>query len=109
MPMVRFLPPAEQRGDLMRMHALIVLAVGFLVAADDPNPLDILKKKAASEFNVHDRNGDGFLNQDEMPDQLKTELSKWDINRDNLISLDEYKFYYAARMQNRRNRDMPPS
>ena len=54
-----------------------------------------------SDFKLRDRNGDGYLNQDEMPDQLKTELTTWDTNRDNLISLDEYKNYFMARMQNR--------
>jgi hypothetical protein len=92
----------------MKAHALIVLAVSLLVAADDPRPMDALTRKALSEFNLHDRNGDGFLNQDEMPDDLKAELSKWDTNRDNLVSLDEYKYYYATRMHNRRGRGKQP-
>jgi len=53
-----------------------------------------------ADFNMRDRNGDGFLNQDEMPAQLRAELGKWDTNRDNLISLDEYKYFYTTtRMQ----------
>jgi hypothetical protein len=86
----------------MKMHALIILAAGLLVAADDPRPMDAVTRKALSEFNLLDRNGDGFLNQDEMPDDLKAELTKWDTNRDNLISAEEYKFFYAARAQSRR-------
>jgi Ca2+-binding EF-hand superfamily protein len=66
------------------------------------NPGLDLNQMAEADFNVRDRNGDGFLNMDEMPAQLKAELSKWDTNRDNLISLDEYKSYFAAAMQNRR-------
>lgn len=74
------------------------------------NPLDTLNQLAETEFKIRDRNGDGFLNQDEMPDQLKAELSKWDGNRDNLISLDEFKIYYVARMQSRRGgRDQGPN
>jgi hypothetical protein len=61
-----------------------------------------LDQDAAKDFRARDRNGDGFLNQDEMPDQLKAELGKWDTNRDNLISLDEYKLFYASQMQRRR-------
>jgi hypothetical protein len=68
------------------------------------NPVDMINQWAEADFKTRDRNGDGFLNQDEMPDQLKNELSKWDTNRDNLISLDEYKIYFAARMQTRGRR-----
>jgi Ca2+-binding EF-hand superfamily protein len=69
------------------------------------NPVDAINQWAEADFKRLDRNGDGFLNQDEMPEQLKTELSKWDTNRDNLISVDEYKVYFAAKMQTRRGRD----
>jgi hypothetical protein len=61
--------------------------------------MDSLDQVAQADFNLRDRNGDGFLNMDEMPGQLKSELSRWDSNRDNLISLDEYKRYYATVMQ----------
>src|SRR5262245_55974315 len=87
----------------MRLRALICLTFALVLAADDPAPLDTLRKKATGDFSLRDRNGDGFLNQDEMPEPLKSELSKWDTNRDNLISLDEYQFYYATRIQNRRD------
>jgi hypothetical protein len=96
-------------GSTMKLRTLIVLTASLVLAADDPAPLDILKKKAESDFILRDRNGDGFLNQDEMPNQLKAELSKWDTNRDNLISLDEYKFYYGTRIQNRRDGVYQPS
>jgi hypothetical protein len=86
----------------MRLYAFTIMAVTLLVAADEPNRVPALQRRADSDFALHDRNGDGFLNQDEMPDALKAELSKWDTNRDNLISPEEYKFYFAARAQNRR-------
>jgi hypothetical protein len=66
------------------------------------NPVDTLNQLAEADFNARDLNGDGFLNQHEMPDQLKSELNKWDTNRDGLISLDEYKAYYVANRMNRR-------
>jgi hypothetical protein len=37
-----------------------------------------------------------------MPAQLKSELSKWDKNEDNLISLNEFKAYFVALKQNRK-------
>lgn len=83
-------------------RALLIMVTIFLIAADAPKTVDVLRRRAESDFNFHDRNGDGFLNQDEMPDALKAELSKWDTNRDNLIDLDEYKFYYAEQRQRRR-------
>jgi len=63
-------------------------------------PFDV-NQMAEADFNLRDRNGDGFLNMDEMPEMLKADLSKWDSNRDNLINLDEYKVYFATVMQNR--------
>jgi hypothetical protein len=66
------------------------------------NPVDNLSQRAESDFYLRDRNGDGFLNMDEMPPDLKVELGRWDTNRDNLVSLDEYKAYYVARAQTRR-------
>jgi hypothetical protein len=83
-------------------RAIIILATALLIAADAPKPVDVLRQRAESDFNLRDRNGDGFLNQDEMPDELKVELSKWDTNRDNLIDLDEYKYYYGAQRERRR-------
>jgi hypothetical protein len=66
------------------------------------NPIDTIYQMAEAEFRFRDRNGDGFLNMDEMPPDLKADLSRWDTSRDNLISLDEYKVYFATRVQNRR-------
>jgi hypothetical protein len=87
----------------MRWRALLVLVVFAPAVHGQPNP-SALFKRAESDFNVRDLNGDGFLNRDEMPASLKAELSKWDTNRDNLISLDEYKYYYAAHALDRQSR-----
>jgi hypothetical protein len=53
------------------------------------------------EFKRLDRNDDGQLNDQEMPSQLKDELSRWDANRDNLINLEEFKFFFYNRYQER--------
>jgi hypothetical protein len=50
-------------------------------------------------FRRYDKNGDGLLNNDEMPDALKAEREKWDTNKDGFIDLNEFKAYAQARMQ----------
>ena len=54
---------------------------------------------AENFFRRLDRNGDGILNSDEMPEALKSEVEKWDANRDGFIDLSEFKTYFQARMQ----------
>ncbi len=76
--------------------------------AQGGNPMGNMDQTIEADFKLRDRNGDGFLNQDEMPDQLKAELTTWDTNRDNLISLDEYKAYSFAKMQSRRGQGNQP-
>jgi Ca2+-binding EF-hand superfamily protein len=49
-------------------------------------------------FRRYDKNGDGVLNYDEMPDNLKAEKDKWDTNKDGLIDLKEFKEYMKGRM-----------
>jgi Ca2+-binding EF-hand superfamily protein len=46
-----------------------------------------------------DKNGDGYLNNDEMPEQLRNELERWDTDRNRLIDLSEFKAYFQARVQ----------
>jgi Ca2+-binding EF-hand superfamily protein len=54
---------------------------------------------AESMFRRLDLNGDGLLNNDEMPESLRIERDKWDTNKDGFIDLNEYKAYFQARMQ----------
>ena len=68
------------------------------------NPVDQINQYAEFEFRRRDRNGDGFLNTDEMPKQLRDQLERWDTNKDGLISLDEFKAYYLASL----NKDEGP-
>jgi Ca2+-binding EF-hand superfamily protein len=56
---------------------------------------------AELEFQRRDRNGDGYLDSSEMPDELRAELNRWDTNRDGLIDVNEYKAWYEARRAQR--------
>ncbi len=72
------LPPGQQGG------------------AGGPPTLD---QRAEASFRRHDLNGDGVLNFDEMPPDLRAERDRWDTNGDGFIDLNEYKEYYKARWQ----------
>lgn len=50
---------------------------------------------AAQRFKQLDKNGDGYLNLDEMPANLKSVWKQYDTNNDGLIDLEEYKEFYA--------------
>jgi hypothetical protein len=54
---------------------------------------------AERRFKQFDRNGDGFLDDDEMPPDLKAQKEKWDTNHDGKIDLNEYKAFFAARVR----------
>lgn len=69
------------------------------------SPTDV-RKLAEYEFQRRDRNGDGMLNLDEMPDSMRSELSRWDPNQNNLVSFDEYLVYFQTRAQERNDREL---
>jgi hypothetical protein len=54
---------------------------------------------AENLFRRLDKNGDGLLNYDELPEELRAERDKWDENKGGLISLEEFKAYFQARLQ----------
>jgi Ca2+-binding EF-hand superfamily protein len=60
---------------------------------------------AEAQFKQLDKNNDGFLNTDEMPGNLRTQLARWDTNKDNLIDLQEFKAY--LRDQTRQGPNLP--
>ena len=51
---------------------------------------------AEGMFQRLDQNGDGYLNFDEMPPQLRSEVDQWDKDRNRLIDLTEFRAYYEA-------------
>jgi Ca2+-binding EF-hand superfamily protein len=53
------------------------------------------------QFQRYDLNGDGVLNHDEMPENLRAELDKWDTDKNGLIDLNEFKAWMQARIQQR--------
>jgi Ca2+-binding EF-hand superfamily protein len=71
-----------------------------------PGGGNFLETMLEARFRSYDQNGDGVLNNDEMPDSLKAERDKWDTNHDGFIDLNEFKAYAQARileMQTERN------
>jgi Ca2+-binding EF-hand superfamily protein len=63
--------------------------------ATPPNPDSI----AEGWFRRLDRDRDGVLSGDEIPNELKLELDKWDTNKNGTIELEEFKPWVAARMR----------
>ncbi|HEX4592297.1 MAG TPA: EF-hand domain-containing protein, partial [Gemmataceae bacterium] len=60
-----------------------------------------MDRHAEDSFRKHDKNNDGQLELNEMPDSLKTTLANYDTNKDGLVSLEEFKGYYRDRIQMR--------
>jgi Ca2+-binding EF-hand superfamily protein len=54
---------------------------------------------AEGMFERLDQNGDGYLNFDEMPPELRNELDQWDKDRNRLIDLNEFRAYYQTRVR----------
>ena len=63
-----------------------------------PVSIDIMNQLADAQFKKLDRDGDGKLNQDEMPGPLRGNLGKWDKNNDGFINQDEFREFFSARM-----------
>ncbi|MFL5330529.1 MAG: hypothetical protein ACJ8C4_16625 [Gemmataceae bacterium] len=67
-----------------------------------PSP-EARDKFLEDRFRALDKNGDGLLQVDEMPEALRAEREKWDTNKDGFIDLAEYKAYAASRFGDRSN------
>jgi hypothetical protein len=65
-------------------------------AAPDPESIN---QFADFDFKRKDANGDGKLNEEEMPFPLRKNLAKWDKNGDGLIDIYEYRAYFLANFQ----------
>jgi Ca2+-binding EF-hand superfamily protein len=74
-------------------------AGGFRGGSSD----EMFDRWAEESFRRMDLTGDGFLNYDEMSDNLRAERDKWDTNKDGVVDLNEYKAYFRAAMQQRMN------
>ena len=61
------------------------------------NP-EAINAAADIEFRRRDQNGDGKLNFEEMPQDLRRGLGKWDKNGDTFVDRDEYREYFMARI-----------
>jgi Ca2+-binding EF-hand superfamily protein len=60
---------------------------------------EMINQAADAEFKRLDRNGDGKLNEEEMPPGLKANLQRWDKDGNKLIDMNEFREYYMARIQ----------
>jgi len=67
----------------------------------DPNQGEMADRWAEGMFRRADANGDGLLNYDEMSESLRTELDKWDANKDGFVDANEYKAYFKAVIEQR--------
>ena len=56
-------------------------------------------------FRRLDLNGDGVLDEVEMPTALRLELGKWDANNDGVIDQDEFLVYFSDRVERVRTRN----
>lgn len=63
------------------------------------NTPDVMDRWAEALFRQHDRNGDGLLDFDELPEALRAERARWDTNGDGFIDLAEFKRYFRARRE----------
>jgi Ca2+-binding EF-hand superfamily protein len=54
---------------------------------------------ALMAFKELDKDGDGFLNVDEMPLRLQASIGKYNKSGNNMISFEEYKEYYKDELQ----------
>ncbi len=69
--------------------------------APGQDPLQAIAQWAEADFKRRDINGDGRLVPEEMSEQLRNQIDRWDTDHDGLVNLDEYKVYYSARLQMR--------
>ncbi len=72
------------------------------------DPYEMINRMADDEFRRRDVNGDGYLNLEEMPEAIKNDLAHWDINRDTLIDINEFRAYYLARFSGEGDRQVNP-
>jgi len=62
-------------------------------------PAEVQAERAAKTFRKFDRNGDGVLSADEMPEFLRGQLGQWDRNGDGSIDPAEYMAYFQTSLK----------
>lgn len=62
-------------------------------------PIDVQYERAGKLFRGFDRDSDGRLSPDEMPEALRGQVRNWDRNGDGFIDLPEYEAYYQAHLR----------
>ena len=111
---------AERRRFVMNRRLMLVFVglVGLLIGAPSrsgaQNPAkdkeaaeEAFLKQAEESFKTQDRNGDGFLDKDEMSASLRNVLDKFDKNRDGVISFFEYLDYRRSQLPPAQQPDAP--
>ena len=88
-------PPS---GGMMRSFPGGGLGGPGVTIVQGPSGMDVINQLADADFRRRDANGDGKLNQDEMPPPLRFGLAKYDKNGDGFIDMYEYREYFAARL-----------
>ena len=63
-------------------------------SGNQPGSGDMSRAEAA--FRHFDKNGDGVLSFDEMPEELKANIQTWDVDGNGFIDLNEFKAFYQA-------------
>ena len=57
---------------------------------------ELLAERSAKAFAKLDQNKDGVLSSDELPDVLRTQVARWDHDRDGSVDPSEYLAYFQA-------------
>lgn len=69
-----------------------------------PPSAEMQDRFAEQRFRSYDKNNDGLLSSEEMPEALRNERDKWDANKDGFIDLNEFKGYFKSRFEQRNDR-----
>jgi hypothetical protein len=97
------------RGRLLVRWFLLgaggLLGTAALAPAQAPS-LSQLEAFAQREFDRRDRDKDGALNAREAPDNIRDDLARWDTNKNDKISLLEFKRYLHAQARDRLAREI---
>ncbi|MBI1830973.1 MAG: EF-hand domain-containing protein [Planctomycetes bacterium] len=93
----------EIKGEKISRAEFLRYAQTFWRADQSPlwkEPKEFDPSREAEKMFKHlDRNGDGVLSVDEMPETLRRDLRRWDKDGDGVISFAEYRDYFPHRLQ----------